>query len=243
MKICVLGATGNVGRRVVAQALADGHQVTAVLRDSSVLPVTLTGKVRAAVADYASEASIAAAVAGHDAVINAAGYVTQPDFVRLVGRVIRACDAALGTGGRFWMMAGAALLDVPGTDRMTLDYPMIPAHFQAHRQNFRLLQQTGLDWSALCPGPMIEAPDARPTPGLLLSENIWPLSRWGLGPILPDAATTINFARLVPRMTIYYEDAAQVIMGNLDRNGRFFRSRIGIALPDGERRHKPSVTK
>ncbi|MFD8753804.1 NAD(P)H-binding protein, partial [Kitasatospora sp. NPDC059577] len=33
MRITVFGATGNVGGRVVAEALARGHQVTAVLRD------------------------------------------------------------------------------------------------------------------------------------------------------------------------------------------------------------------
>ena len=35
MKITVIGATGNVGKRVVAEALSRGHQVTAVMRNAS----------------------------------------------------------------------------------------------------------------------------------------------------------------------------------------------------------------
>ncbi len=35
MKITVLGATGNAGSRLVAEALSRGHEVTAVVRDSN----------------------------------------------------------------------------------------------------------------------------------------------------------------------------------------------------------------
>ena len=35
MKIAVLGAVGNVGSRVVTEALSRGHEVTAVIRDPS----------------------------------------------------------------------------------------------------------------------------------------------------------------------------------------------------------------
>ena len=39
MKLTILGATGGVGRHLVSHALADGHQVTAVVRDPARLPV------------------------------------------------------------------------------------------------------------------------------------------------------------------------------------------------------------
>ena len=35
MKITILGATGNAGSRVVAEALSRGHEVTAVVRNST----------------------------------------------------------------------------------------------------------------------------------------------------------------------------------------------------------------
>ena len=38
MKIAIIGATGNVGSRLVDEALSRGHQVTAVARNASRLP-------------------------------------------------------------------------------------------------------------------------------------------------------------------------------------------------------------
>ncbi len=239
MKICVLGGSGQVGSRVIARALARGHEVTAPLRDPSRLPAGLGAQVRTPQLDFGSEAAIAAVVAGHDAVVNAAGYITQPDYVPLVTRVIGAVGTGLGRGGRFWMMAGAALLDVPGTAQMTLSLPKIPALFEAHLKTYRAVRATALDWSVLCPGPMIAAPDGQPTPGLILSREVWPVPRWRWTGRLPPVVTSLNFARSVPRMTISYEDAAEVIVSHLDPDCAFSRSRVGIALPDGQVRHKP----
>jgi putative NADH-flavin reductase len=39
-------------------------------------------------------------------------------------------------------------------------------------------------------------------------------------------------------MTISYEDAAAVIMDNLEPNGQYSRKRVGIALPPGVRGKK-----
>ena len=39
MKITILGATGNAGSRVVAEAMSRGHEVTAVVRESGVLTI------------------------------------------------------------------------------------------------------------------------------------------------------------------------------------------------------------
>lgn len=40
MRIAIFGATGHVGRELVAQALASGHEVTALARDPAALPRT-----------------------------------------------------------------------------------------------------------------------------------------------------------------------------------------------------------
>ncbi|MYV67428.1 NAD(P)H-binding protein, partial [Streptomyces sp. SID2131] len=40
MRLTVFGATGGVGREVVRQALAAGHEVTAVVRNPARLAVT-----------------------------------------------------------------------------------------------------------------------------------------------------------------------------------------------------------
>ena len=47
-----------------------------------------------------------------------------------------------------------------------------------------------------------------------------------------------RFKQKVPELTISYEDAAEVILDNLSQNGRFFRRRVGVALPPGLRNYK-----
>jgi hypothetical protein len=46
---------------------------------------------------------------------------------------------------------------------------------------------------------------------------------------------------MVPELTISYEDAAEVILDNLSKNGRFSRRRVGVALPPGVRNYKDDV--
>ncbi|MFN3527162.1 MAG: hypothetical protein ACK4YU_13840, partial [Paracoccus sp. (in: a-proteobacteria)] len=133
---------------------------------------------------------------------------------------------------------GAALLDVPGTARMTVDLPLVPRIYLKHRENFAVLRRSGLDWSVLCPGPLIDAPDGRATAGLILSTDTWPVPRPAIAGYLPRLASSILFARSVPRMTICYEDAAQVIIDHLAPQGRFAGHRVGIALPAGQTRKK-----
>ncbi|MEP6814850.1 MAG: NAD(P)H-binding protein [Marmoricola sp.] len=53
MRILVFGAAGNVGRRVVAEALSRGHEVTAVVRDPSGFP-NLPAAVEARLGNAAS---------------------------------------------------------------------------------------------------------------------------------------------------------------------------------------------
>jgi putative NADH-flavin reductase len=43
MKIALVGATGNIGREIARQALARGHQVTALVRRETDLPAELDG--------------------------------------------------------------------------------------------------------------------------------------------------------------------------------------------------------
>lgn len=71
MELVVFGATGGTGSRLVDQALAAGHGVTAVVRDLSRLPDR--PGLTAVRADLSDPAGTGAAVAGRDAVISAIG--------------------------------------------------------------------------------------------------------------------------------------------------------------------------
>jgi len=78
MKLTIFAATGGIGRQLLGQAVAAGHDVTAVARNPRGLsPVP----ARAVAADLASAdpAALQPAVAGADAVLSALGPRTKAD--------------------------------------------------------------------------------------------------------------------------------------------------------------------
>jgi len=110
MKLLVFGGTGGTGREIVAQALGQGHVVTALVRN----PAALTTKhenlrvVRGDILDYPS---VDAAVPGQDAVLSALGVrVLRKNTLLSDGTqtIIRAmerhgvkrfiCESSLGVG-------------------------------------------------------------------------------------------------------------------------------------------------
>ena len=76
-KITIVAATGRVGRQLLEEAVAAGHDVTAVARN----PGKLTRQVRTVTADLAAvePAVLEAAVAGADAVLSALGPHSNAD--------------------------------------------------------------------------------------------------------------------------------------------------------------------
>ncbi|MFE2291014.1 NAD(P)-dependent oxidoreductase [Streptomyces sp. NPDC059452] len=96
MRLTVFGATGGVGREIVGQALAAGHEVTAVVRDPARLPGPLHAGALHAVVPLGDPAAVRAAVAGRDAVLSglgARGRRTDGITERLTGRIIEAMEA------------------------------------------------------------------------------------------------------------------------------------------------------
>lgn len=242
VKLAVTGATGATGREIVRAATARGHDVTAIARDPAKAAGLSAARLRICDLSVAGPEELSEIFSGHDAVINAAGTLADgPAYVPLVQRVIRAAADALGPGGRFWLMGGAGLLTVPGTDITTLDLPGMPKLFEAHRTNLHTVAASDLDWSMLCPGPMIHAPDGRPTDGLVIAADVWPVKRPALAAFAPRPALVLAFRMALPQITIYYEDAAHVIIAHLERNSPLSRRRVGIALPHGQKRYKKAA--
>jgi putative NADH-flavin reductase len=77
MKLTIFAATGGVGRQLLEQAVAAGHDVTAVARN----PGKLTRQVRTVTADLAAAdpAALEPAVAGADAVLSGLGPHSNAD--------------------------------------------------------------------------------------------------------------------------------------------------------------------
>ena len=73
MKLAVLGATGSVGRELVTQALAAGHEVIALVREQP-KPGEIDDGVALVLADAKSAEAVERTVAGSDAVVSALGH-------------------------------------------------------------------------------------------------------------------------------------------------------------------------
>lgn len=78
MRLTVFGATGGIGQEIVRQALASGHEVTAVVRDPSRFPIT-GPDLEVFKADLKEGESLRAAVAGRHAVLSGLGARRRAD--------------------------------------------------------------------------------------------------------------------------------------------------------------------
>lgn len=159
MKIALLGGTGYVGSKLLTEALSRGHQVTVLVRDP--LKVALDEQVIALPMDVHDTASLAAAIAGHAAVLSA----YNPALPRgLEG--VRSIIAAVKLAGvpRLLAVGGAGSLLRPDGTRV-VDSPSFPPQWKQGALNtaeFLLLlrEEPTLDWTLLSPAEIL-SPGAR----------------------------------------------------------------------------------
>lgn len=160
MKIIVFGARGDVGSRIVAEALARGHDVTAVVRNKAQIE-TLPPSVTARVADVADTATVAGLMMGHDVAISA---IRPPDGQEetLVALTRAVLDAAARSQLRVLLVGGAASLKMPGQNGATvltapdfLPEPVVPIARACQAQYELCTAETRVDWSYLSPPAML----------------------------------------------------------------------------------------
>jgi putative NADH-flavin reductase len=240
--VILLGATGSLGRHVLRQALAAGHEVTALVRTPSRLQPEAQDRVRIHVGDLAAGLP-GELIEGHDALVNCAGHVADGEsFVALVDRLVISLEA-LPAAARpvCWFLAGAALLDIDASGRSGLDLPKVKSTYWPHRLNFDRLARSALDWRLLCPGPMTDEP-ALGADRLRISLDQLPVDVPAFAHALPRVLLLPIFASRIPQMIVPYADAAAVMLANLERGGAMARRRVGLALPSGMRGRKPRWT-
>ena len=111
MRVLVIGATGGTGRELVQQALAQGHQVTAFVRDPAKLQIEHSN-LRIAKGDVLDYGTVESAMRGQDAVLSALGHrrffypnKIQSEGMRNILRAMQSCEVprlicetALGIG-------------------------------------------------------------------------------------------------------------------------------------------------
>jgi putative NADH-flavin reductase len=146
MKIALVGATGNVGTRLISELTRRGHHVTAIARH----PEKLQGQasVSPVSGDVQNENALAAVLAGHDAVIHSVKFLSTN-----ASKIIAATKAAKVP--RLLVVGGAGSLEVsPG---LTLvNTPDFPAEYKpetlAGVEFLNVLRgEKELDWTFLSP--------------------------------------------------------------------------------------------
>lgn len=151
MKIAILGASGNVGTRLVAEALRRGHQVTAVARraDNQADTAQLTH-----IAADITDPSLPAKLRGHDAIISSIHF-TQASSDDLLA-LVRASGVK-----RYLVVGGAGSLEVaPGKLLVDgADFPAIYLDEARAGKNFLdvLRGISDLDWTFLSPSALFIA--------------------------------------------------------------------------------------
>jgi uncharacterized protein len=240
-KITVLGAAGALGRQVTEQALAAGHEVSAVVRTPAKLPPEVRRRVTVHQADIVATpgSELAALVRNQDALISAAGHVREGQrFVALVDHVVTSVETLpVAERPACWFLAGAALLDIGDSNRRGVDLPPIAETYWPHAENFRRLQSSPLDWRLLCPGPMVEGSPVG-LARLRISRDRLPVEVPPDVVGLPDHLLVPLFMGLVPEMIVPYADAAALMLTGLQPDSDMSRHRVGLALPAGMRGEK-----
>jgi putative NADH-flavin reductase len=165
MKLTVFGATGGIGTQVVRQALAAGHQVTAVVRDRARLAVPDQDGLAVVIAGFGDADALAGAVGGADAVISALGaYGRKPVTVCQDG--VRAEVTAMRASGvrRLLVISAGALRTVPNDTvlmRAVLK-PLVSLAFRRHYADLRVMEDevtgSGLEWTIVCPPRLTDGP-------------------------------------------------------------------------------------
>ena len=132
MRVLLLGATGNVGSRLLPDLVTHKHEVIIYVRSPSKLSAEATSSAATVVTGSGTDSdSIKAAILSHqcDAVINAAGLApalgTSDELPRIFAAVTKAAvEAHQERGGaplRCWLLSGFSILDHPTTRLMLMN--------------------------------------------------------------------------------------------------------------------------
>ncbi|GAB6991956.1 NAD(P)-dependent oxidoreductase [Paenibacillus pini] len=152
MKIAIIGASGKAGSEILSEAVARGHEVTAIVRDASKINTDNVAVIEKDLFDLNSQD-----VAAFDVVVNAFGAPQGQEQLHVdAGRVlIQAFEGAPNT--RLIVVGGAGSLFVDEAQTIRLiDTPEFPEIYKAtassQGKNLEELQKTsGIQWTFVSP--------------------------------------------------------------------------------------------
>ncbi|KAG9598219.1 NAD(P)-binding protein, partial [Aureobasidium melanogenum] len=249
MKVLLVGATGNLGQRLVAALLTHGHEVVAYVRSSNklqaLLPASVHSKIAIVEGNATDTASIKRAILENDceAVVNTAGVAAMAPWKRnnlpeIFSAVLKGTQQAGSERNqplRIWLLGGLGVLNFPGTETMLSNY--IPI-FLEHRQNIKLLRALpphSVDWSLLCPSTMtaekseINVPAKSNHHKLTAEASSPPLWKDSWLKHIPFLGKAILTGMNAPRYETTLEQNADFIASDLrDRESRWIGVTVGV---------------
>jgi putative NADH-flavin reductase len=176
MKVTVFAATGGIGRQVLEQAVAAGHDVTAVVRNPQKLPTTPARVVTADLAT-ADPVTLQAAVYGADAVLSGLGATSRSE-AGIAAQGTRGIVSAMQAAEvrRIVVVSAAPIGTVPSPGRPApprhdpgdgffmrhLGAPMVKIVFRENYADLArmedVLRDSGLDWTVVRPPRLTDKP-------------------------------------------------------------------------------------
>lgn len=225
MKITIFAATGGIGRQALNQAVAAGHDVTAVVRNPAALGDAVSRIRVVTVADLrtANPAALEGAVAGADGVLSGLGPRGRAES-GVTSRATRLIIDAMETAGvrRLIVVSAEPVATVPSPNRPNpprhdpgdgflvryVGNPIIKRVLREHYADLAvmedLLRASTLDWTSVRPPRLTDKP--------------------------MSGHYRIAIGQNVPGMTVSRADVAHFMLAALGQP-ETFRQAVGIAGP------------
>jgi len=163
MNILIVGATRGVGRQLLEQALASGHAVTALARNPQRL-ATRHERLRILKGDILDPDSVAAAMAGQDAVCCTIGVRTPWEQPAVFSEGTRNLLQAMKQAGvrRLLCVTGIGAGNSKGHGGFLYDrifYPLLLKGVYADKDRQEsLIEASDVDWTIVRPGFLTNGP-------------------------------------------------------------------------------------
>ncbi|MBQ9273544.1 MAG: NAD(P)-dependent oxidoreductase [Succinivibrio sp.] len=158
MKVAIIGATGKAGRAVLDEALKQGHEVTALVRNPAKLKDV--GGIAVLQKDIADLTR--ADLIGFDAVINCFGTWSEETLPLHSKYAALLCDALSGSNTRLLVVGGAGSLYVNKEHTLqvyqTPDFPQqyLPTATAQVKELDYLRARTDVKWTFLSPAGLFD---------------------------------------------------------------------------------------
>lgn len=166
MRIALFGATGHIGHAILDEALARGHDVTAIVRDPGRLE-RRHERLHIVTGDAARPDTWLAAVRGSDVAVASLSARRDGDQALLVAnaRILLERLPEADVPRLVWVGGAGSLEAAPGL--RLLDTPGFPAEWkpeaEAHAQALDVFRASAsaIDWTVLSPAALIEDGERR----------------------------------------------------------------------------------